>query len=164
MSGVHHSAFSRIKSMFANITADEARARGYTKGKKKLEEVFTLLKRVTTPQTVYKKQKLDRDDIIDITDFSVVAWIKGEMRMMLDEELARAYLIGDGRSSAADERSTRITSVPSLPMTACSPSLLPLLPAAMSMTPPRTSSRRLSGPARTTRVLATPSCSPPRIC
>ena len=104
MSGVHHSGFSRIKSMYANITADEARARGFTKGKKKLEEVFTLLKRVTTPQTVYKKQKLDRDDILDITDFSVVAWIKGEMRLMLDEELARAYLIGDGRSAAADDK------------------------------------------------------------
>lgn len=97
MSGTHHTPFSRIKSMFANITEDEARARGYVKGKRKIEEVFSLLRRSTTPQTIYKKQKLDRDDIVDITDFSVVAWIKGEMRMMLDEEIARAVLIGDGR-------------------------------------------------------------------
>lgn len=103
MNGVHHTPFSRIKSMFADITADEARAKGYTKGKKKLEEVFTLLKRTTDPQTIYKKQKLDRDDIIDITDFDVVAWIKREMRVMLDEEIARAILIGDGRSSASDD-------------------------------------------------------------
>ena len=104
MNGVSHTPFSRIKSAFANITADEARARGYTKGKKKLEEVFTLLKRTTTPQTIYKKQKLDRDDVIDITDFDVVAWLKGEMRMMLDEEIARAILIGDGRSDSSDDR------------------------------------------------------------
>lgn len=104
MNGVSHTPFSRIKSVFANLTADEARARGYTKGKKKLEEVFTLLKRTTTPQTIYKKQKLDRDDVIDITDFDVVAWLKGEMRMMLDEEIARAILIGDGRSDSSDDR------------------------------------------------------------
>ena len=104
MNGVSHTPFSRIKSVFANITADEARARGYTKGKKKLEEVFTLLKRTTTPQTIYKKQKLDRDDVIDITDFDVVAWLKGEMRMMLDEEIARAILVGDGRSDSSDDR------------------------------------------------------------
>ena len=104
MNGVSHTPFSRIKSAFANITADEARARGYTKGKKKIEEVFTLLKRTTTPQTIYKKQKLDRDDVIDITDFDVVAWLKGEMRMMLDEEIARAILIGDGRSDSSDDR------------------------------------------------------------
>ena len=104
MNGVSHTPFSRIKSVFANITADEARARGYTKGKKKLEEVFTLLKRTTTPQTIYKKQKLDRDAVIDITDFDVVAWIKGEMRMMLDEEIARAILIGDGRSDVSEDR------------------------------------------------------------
>ena len=104
MNGVSHTPFSRIKSVFANITADEARARGYTKGKKKIEEVFTLLKRTTTPQTIYKKQKLDRDDVIDITDFDVVAWLKGEMRMMLDEEIARAILIGDGRSDSSDDR------------------------------------------------------------
>lgn len=102
MSGTHHTPFSRIKSMFANITEDEARARGYIKGKKKIEEVFSLLKRTTGPQTIYKKQKLDRDDIIDITDFSVVAWIKSEMRMMLDEEIARAVLIGDGRLPSDD--------------------------------------------------------------
>ncbi len=104
MNSVSHTPFSRIKSMFANITADEARARGYTKGKKKLEEVFTLLKRTSTPQTIYKKQKFDRDDVIDITDFDVVAWVKGEMRMMLDEEIARAILIGDGRSDSSDDR------------------------------------------------------------
>lgn len=104
MSKVHHIPFSRIKSMFADITADEARAKGYTKGKKKIEEVFTLLKRSTSPQTVYKKQKMDRDDIIDITSFDVVAWLKGEMRGKLDEELARAFLIGDGRSAASDDK------------------------------------------------------------
>lgn len=104
MNGVSHTPFSRIKSTFANITEDEARARGYTKGKKKIEEVFTLLKRTTTPQTIYKKQKLDRDDVIDITDFDVVAWLKGEMRLMLDEEIARAILIGDGRSDSSDDR------------------------------------------------------------
>ena len=97
MSGVHHTPFSRIKSQFADITADAARAKGYTKGKKKIEEVFSLLRRSTSPTTVYKKQKLDRDDVIDITDFDVIAWLKGEMRFMLDEELARAYLIGAGR-------------------------------------------------------------------
>lgn len=104
MSGVSHTPFARIKSVFADITADEARAKGYTKGKKKLEEVFTLLKRTTDPQTVYKKQKFDRDDLIDITDFDVLAWVKGEMRMMLDEEIGRAVLIGDGRSSAAEDK------------------------------------------------------------
>ena len=103
INGTHHTPFSRVKSQFANLTADEARAKGYTKGKKKVEEVITLLKRETTPQTIYKKQKLDRDDIIDITDFDVVAWIKGEMRLMLEEEIARAILIGDGRSSVSDE-------------------------------------------------------------
>lgn len=104
MSAVHHTPFSRIKSMFADITEDEARALGYIKGNRKKEEVFTLLKRTTDPQTVYKKQKLDRDDVIDITDFDVVAWIKGEMRGMLDEELARAFLIGDGRNAASDDK------------------------------------------------------------
>ena len=104
MNGVHHTPFSRVKSTFANITEDEARARGYIKGRMKKEEVFSLLKRATTPQTVYKKQKMDRDDIIDITDFDVVAWLKGEMRMMLNEELARAYLIGDGRLPSDDDK------------------------------------------------------------
>lgn len=104
MGSVHHTPFSRIKSQFADITGEEARALGYIKGNMKKEEVFTLLKRTTDPQTVYKKQKLDRDDIIDITDFDVVAWIKGEMRQKLDEELARAYLIGDGRSPASDDK------------------------------------------------------------
>lgn len=104
MSGVHHIPFSRIKSVFADITADEARAKGYLKGKLKKEEVFTLLKRSTTPQTIYKKQKLDRDDIIDIVDFDVVAWLKSEMRMMLNEEIARAILVSDGRSTASDDK------------------------------------------------------------
>ena len=104
MQGVKHVPFSRIKSIFADITADEARAKGYLKGKLKKEEVFTLLKRSTTPQTIYKKQKLDRDDIIDIVDFSVVAWLKSEMRMMLNEEIARAILVSDGRSTAADDK------------------------------------------------------------
>ena len=104
MQGVHHVPFSRIKSVFADITADEARAKGYLKGKLKKEEVFTLLKRSTTPQTIYKKQKLDRDDIIDIVDFDVVAWLKSEMRMMLNEEIARAILVSDGRSTASDDK------------------------------------------------------------
>ena len=104
MGGVHHTPFSRIKTTFANITMDEARAKGYIKGNKKKEEVFSLLKRTTDPQTVYKKQKMDRDDIIDITDFDVVAWIKSEMRVKLDEELARAFLIGDGRLDSDDDK------------------------------------------------------------
>lgn len=104
MGKVHHTPFSRIKSLYANITEDEARARGYIKGKLKKEEVFTTLKRTTDPQTIYKKQKLDRDDIIDITDFDVVAWIKAEMRVMLDEEIARAILIGDGRPSDSEDK------------------------------------------------------------
>lgn len=103
MNRVHHTPFSRIKSVFADITADEARARGYMKGKLKKEEVFTLLKRTTTPTTIYKKQKMDRDDVVDITDFDVIAWLKGEMRMMLDEEIARAVLVGDGRLTSDDD-------------------------------------------------------------
>ena len=104
MNGVHHTPYSRIKSMFADIREDEARAKGYIKDEYKKEEVFSLLKRSTTPQTIYKKQKLDRDDIIDITDFDVVAWIKAEMRMMLDEEIARAILIGDGRLASSEDK------------------------------------------------------------
>lgn len=104
MRGVHHVPFSRIKSIHADITADEARAKGYMKGKRKKEEVFTLLKRTTTPTTIYKKQKLDRDDVVDITDFDVVAWLKMEMRMMLDEEIARAILVGDGRLADSDDK------------------------------------------------------------
>lgn len=103
MNGTHHTPFSRVKSVFANITEDEARAKGYIKGKLKKEEVFTLLKRTTSPQTIYKKQKLDRDDVTDIVDFDVVSWIRAEMRMMLDEELARAILIGDGRNTSDDD-------------------------------------------------------------
>lgn len=104
MKSVHHTPFSRIKSVFADLTEADARAKGYIKGNLKVEELFTLLKRVTTPTTIYKKQKLDRDDIIDITDFDVVAWLKTEMRMMLDEEIARAVLVGDGRSSSSNDK------------------------------------------------------------
>jgi len=104
MNGVHRTPFSRIKTTYADITEDEARARGYIKGNLKKEEVFTLLKRTTDPQTIYKKQKMDRDDIVDITDFDVVAWIKAEMRIMLDEEIARAILIGDGRLASSDDK------------------------------------------------------------
>ena len=100
----HHTPFARIKSLAANITADEARAKGYVKGNVKTDEVIALLKRVTNPTTVYKKQKLDRDDIVDITDIDVVAWLKLEMRMMLEEEIARAQLVGDGRSAASDDK------------------------------------------------------------
>lgn len=103
MSGVHRTPFSRIKSLQADIREDEARALGYIKGKQKKEEVFTLLKRTTDPQTVYKKQKLHRDDVLDITDFDVVAFIKREMRMMLEEEIARAILVGDGRLTDSDD-------------------------------------------------------------
>ena len=104
MNNVHHTPFSRIKSVFADITEDDARAKGYIKGKLKKEEVFSLLKRTTTPQTIYKKQKIDRDDYIDIVDLDVVAWIKTEMRMMLDEEIARAILVGDGRLASSDDK------------------------------------------------------------
>lgn len=98
------SPFSRVKSTAADLTKDEARAKGYIKGKKKIEEQFALLKRITTPTTVYKKQGLDRDDVIDITDFDVVTFLKAEMRMMLNEELARAFLVGDGRLSSAEDK------------------------------------------------------------
>jgi HK97 family phage prohead protease len=108
INGVKKFPYSRIKSVFADITEDEARAKGYIKGDRKVEEVFTLLRRKTEPQTIYKKQAMDRDDIIDITDFDVVAWIKGEMRIMLEEEIGRAILIGDGRSSASREKINEI--------------------------------------------------------
>lgn len=104
MGKVHHSPFSRIKSLYFNITADEARAKGYVKGNKKVEETIAALKRTTTPTTVYKLQKMDRDDIVDITDFDVVAYLKGEMRHKLDQELARAFLIGDGRSISDSDK------------------------------------------------------------
>ena len=104
MTSVRNSPFSRIKSIFADITEDDARAKGYIKGKMKKEEVFSLLKRTTTPTTIYKKQKLDRDDVVDITDFDVVAWLKSEMRLMLDEEIARAILVGDGRLNSSDDK------------------------------------------------------------
>ena len=104
LSGTKHSPFSRIKSVVADITADEARARGYVKGNLKKDEIVKLLKRTTEPTTIYKKQKLDRDDVIDITDLDVVAWLKAEMRIMLDEELARAILIGDGRDASSDDK------------------------------------------------------------
>ncbi len=104
LAGTHHTPFSRVKSMFADITEDEARARGYIKGHLKKEEVFSLLKRVTEPQTIYKKQKLDKDDIDDITDINVVAMVKAEMQVMLREEIARAILIGDGRLASSDDK------------------------------------------------------------
>ena len=104
MKSVHHTPFSRIKSMAADLTEDDARARGYMKGNLKKEQVFSLLKRTTDPQTIYKKQKIDRDDAVDITDFDVVAWIKEEMRFMLNEEIARAILIGDGRLASSDDK------------------------------------------------------------
>lgn len=104
MNGVHKTPFSRIKSVLADITEADARAKGYVKGNLKFEEVITLLKRTTTPTTIYKKQKLDRDDVVDITDFDVVAWLKSEMRMMLDEEIARAVLVGDGRSASSNDK------------------------------------------------------------
>ena len=104
MSGVHRYPIARIKSMFADIRSDDARAKGYVKGKYKKEEVFALLKRETTPCTIYKKQKLDRDDVNDIIEFDVVAWLKAEMRQKLDEEIARAILIGDGRSSLDEDK------------------------------------------------------------
>nr|DAM11579.1 MAG TPA: major capsid protein [Caudoviricetes sp.] len=104
MSGVHHVPFSRVKSMAADLTEEDARAKGYIKGNFKKEQVFSLLKRSTTPTTVYKKQKMDRDDVADITGFDVIAWLKQEMRVKLNEELARAYLIGDGRLSSSDDK------------------------------------------------------------
>lgn len=104
LSGVHHLPFTRVKSMFADITEDTARALGYIKGNEKKEEFFDLQHRSTTPQTIYKKQKLDRDDILDITDFNVVLWLKAEMRLMLNEEIARAILIGDGRSANSPDK------------------------------------------------------------
>ena len=107
LGGVHHTPFSRIKTIFADITANEARAKGYQKGNLKIEEVFKLLKRVTNPTTVYKKQKLDRDDVLDITDFDILPWLKKELRMMLNEEMARAFLIGDGRDPV-DEADDKI--------------------------------------------------------
>lgn len=104
MRAVKHTPFSRVKSFYANITADEARAKGYIKGKQKVEEVITALKRTTDPQTIYKLQKMDRDDVVDITDFDVIAWLKAEMRGKLDEEIARAILVGDGRSSSSEDK------------------------------------------------------------
>lgn len=104
MGGVHHIPFSRVKSMAADLTEEDARAKGYIKGNFKKEQVFGLLKRSTSPTTVYKKQKMDRDDIADITGFDVIAWLKQEMRTKLNEELARAYLIGDGRNAASDDK------------------------------------------------------------
>lgn len=104
LSGTHHTPFTRIKSMQADITADEARAKGYITGSRKKEEVFKLLKRTTSPTTIYKLQKFDRDDLLDITDFDTIAWVKGEMRSKLDEELARAILLGDGRSNSDPDK------------------------------------------------------------
>lgn len=104
LGAVHHTPFSRIKTVMADITADEARARGYVKGNLKMEEVFKLLKRITNPTTVYKKQKLDRDDVLDIKDFNILPWMKSELRMMLNEELARAILVGDGRTELSEDK------------------------------------------------------------
>ena len=104
LTDTHHSPFSRIKTILADITEDDARAKGYIKASMKKEEWFTLAKRVTTPQTVYKKQKLDRNDILDITDFDVVIWVKEEMRLLLDEEIAAAALVGDGRSAGDPDK------------------------------------------------------------
>ena len=104
MSAVKHTPFARIKTLFADITIEDARALGYVKGRLKKEEFFNLIKRTTDPQTIYKKQKMDRDDVIDIVDFDVVAWIKGEMRDMLEEEIARACLIGDGRDASSNDK------------------------------------------------------------
>ena len=104
MGKVHHSPFSKVKSTYFDVTGEEARARGYVKGNQKLEEVITAFKRTTQPQTIYKLQKLDRDDTIDITDLDVVAYIKAEMRQKLNREIARAILIGDGRSSASPDK------------------------------------------------------------
>lgn len=104
MGAVHHIPFSRFKSMFADLTEDDARAKGYIKGNFKKEEVFGLLRRSTSPTTVYKKQKLDRDDVIDITSYDVVAWLKQEMRLKLNRELALAYLLGDGRLAASEDK------------------------------------------------------------
>ena len=113
MNGVHHTPFSRIKMMFADLREDDARAKGYAqKGKLKKEEVFGLIKRTVEPTTIYKKQKLDRDDIIDITDFDVVSWLKGEMRMMLDEEIARAILFGDGRTAVSEDKIKETNIIP----------------------------------------------------
>ena len=112
MNGVHHTPFSRIKMVFADLREDEARAKGYMKGNLKKEEVFGLLKRTVEPTTIYKKQKLDRDDVIDITDFDVVAWLKSEMRMMLDEEIARAILFGDGRSALSEDKISEKNIIP----------------------------------------------------
>lgn len=104
MNSVRKSPFSRVKSVFADITEAEARAKGYVKGNEKTDELFSLLKRETTPTTVYKKQSIDRDDTVDITDLDVIAWLKGEMRMMLDEEIARAILVGDGRNNSSQDK------------------------------------------------------------
>lgn len=104
MAGVHHTPFARIKMMFADITGEDARAKGFVKGNEKTDEVFSLLKRVVDPTTVYKKQSFDRDDIVDITDFDVIPWVKAEMRMKLDEELARAFIFGDGRSNSSNDK------------------------------------------------------------
>ena len=112
MNGVHHTPFSRIKMVFADLREDEARAKGYMKGKLKKEEVFGLLKRTVDPTTVYKKQKMDRDDVIDITGLDVIAWLKGEMRMMLNEEIARAILFGDGRSTLSEDKISETNIIP----------------------------------------------------
>ena len=112
MDGVHHTPFAKIKMMYADIREDEARAKGYIKGKYKKEEVFGLLKRQVSPTTVYKKQKFDREDVIDITDFDLISWVKGEMRTKLDEELARAFIYGDGRSALSEDKINEANIIP----------------------------------------------------
>ena len=122
MSAVHHIPFSRFKSMFADLTEEDACAKGYIKGNFKKEQVFGLLRRSTSPTTVYKKQKMDRDDVIDITSFDVIAWLKSEMRLKLNEEIARAILIGDGRPAASEARWTRTASARCSTTQTCLPS------------------------------------------
>ena len=112
MNGVHHTPYAKVKMMFADLREDEARAKGYIKGNLKKEEVFGLLKRQIGPTTIYKKQKFDRDDIVDITDFDVISWVKGEMRMMLDEEIARAIVFGDGRTALAEDKINEASIIP----------------------------------------------------
>ena len=154
----------RIKSMFADLTEADARAKGYIKGNLKVEEVFGLLKRSTTPTTIYKKQKLDRDDVIDIVDFDVVAWLKAEMRMMLDEEIARAVLVGDGRNGASDDKINETNIRPIWTDADLYTIKHPVVVAPTPLPQPRLrqSSTKSSAPARTTRAPAAPCSTLPK--
>jgi hypothetical protein len=134
MSQTRHTPFSRIKKMWADLTADTARAKGYITGEEKIEQVFPVLKRTTEPTTIYKKQKLDRDDILDITDFNVVTWMWREMRFMLDEEVARAALVGDGRQFGVDDDAIDPTKV--RPIFGDDPLFVHYLTLAASVTDP----------------------------